>query len=71
MIELQARVERRADGVQLRPLLLIVFTVLFWSLGFAVSWTVHTIWLVVRWSWAAAAEGWQDGKTRAAGARSA
>lgn len=65
------RIERRRVEIDFRALLLLVITAVFWTLGFVVSWTIHAIWLVIRWTLAAMAEGWSDGKIRASGARSA
>lgn len=65
------QIERRRLQIDVRALVLLVITAIFWTLGFVVSWTVHVIWLMTRWSLAAVAEGWSDGKTRAAGARRA
>lgn len=65
------QIERRRLQIDVRALVLLVITAIFWTLGFVVSWTVHAIWLVIRWTLAAMAEGWSDGKIRASGARSA
>jgi hypothetical protein len=59
------RVEAQAADVHLRPLFLFLITGLFYAIGYAVSWTVFTIARVVKFTIAAVAVGWMDGRQRA------